>query len=87
MSQNLSPLRVQVRRALGDKCARCWRVLSEVGFWPDYPDLCLRCTDAVLVRDTGLDLHHHAAARWDRAYRAALATGKTPAEAELLASS
>jgi isoleucyl-tRNA synthetase len=33
--------------APGTKCARCWRVLEEVGTQPKHPALCLRCTDAV----------------------------------------
>jgi isoleucyl-tRNA synthetase len=33
--------------APGAKCARCWRVLEEVGTQPNHPSLCLRCTDAV----------------------------------------
>jgi isoleucyl-tRNA synthetase len=33
--------------APGEKCARCWRVLPEVGTQPSHPTLCLRCTDAV----------------------------------------
>ena len=76
----------QVRRAAGNKCARCWRVLQEVGSWADYPDLCLRCTDAVLLQETGYDLHHHATLRWDKAYCAAIADGKSQVEAERLAS-
>jgi isoleucyl-tRNA synthetase len=35
------------RAAQGDKCARCWRVLPEVGEVPEHPDLCHRCADAV----------------------------------------
>ena len=31
----------------GDKCARCWRVLPEVGQQPGHPALCARCADAV----------------------------------------
>lgn len=31
----------------GTKCARCWRVLPEVGTQPNHPTLCVRCTDAV----------------------------------------
>ncbi len=31
----------------GQKCARCWRVLPEVGSDPRHPALCLRCADAV----------------------------------------
>jgi isoleucyl-tRNA synthetase len=33
--------------APGEKCARCWRVLEEVGSNRDHPALCLRCSDAV----------------------------------------
>jgi isoleucyl-tRNA synthetase len=38
---------VKVTPASGDKCARCWRVLQEVGSSATHPSLCLRCTDAV----------------------------------------
>ncbi len=31
----------------GEKCARCWKVLPEVGRAPAHPALCLRCADAV----------------------------------------
>lgn len=34
-------------RAEGHKCARCWRVLPEVGGNSSHPALCLRCVDAV----------------------------------------
>ena len=40
-----------VTPAPGTKCARCWRVLKEVGTLPAHPGLCLRCADAV---DSGL---------------------------------
>jgi isoleucyl-tRNA synthetase len=33
--------------APGEKCARCWRVLPEVGADPAYRALCHRCADAV----------------------------------------
>jgi isoleucyl-tRNA synthetase len=36
-----------VRRADGAKCARCWRVLPEVGTVAEHPTLCHRCADAV----------------------------------------
>ena len=42
---------VDVERASGQKCERCWRVLTEVGMQRDHPTLCLRCADAV---DSGL---------------------------------
>ena len=34
-------------RAVGEKCARCWKVLPEVGSDPKHPALCARCVDAV----------------------------------------
>jgi isoleucyl-tRNA synthetase len=37
----------RVTPASGEKCARCWRVLPEVGSSAAHPGLCLRCTDAV----------------------------------------
>jgi isoleucyl-tRNA synthetase len=33
--------------APGEKCARCWKVLTEVGHQPGHPTLCARCCDAV----------------------------------------
>ncbi len=33
--------------AAGEKCARCWRVLPEVGAIPAHPALCERCAEAV----------------------------------------
>jgi isoleucyl-tRNA synthetase len=38
---------VSVARAAGEKCARCWKVLEEVGSVAAHPTLCLRCADAV----------------------------------------
>ena len=37
----------RVRLATGSKCARCWRVLPEVGRDAAHPALCRRCVDAV----------------------------------------
>lgn len=37
----------RVTRAPGEKCARCWRVLPEVGRIAGSPALCARCADAV----------------------------------------
>ena len=36
---------VKISLAPGIKCARCWRVLEEVGTQAAHPTLCLRCTD------------------------------------------
>jgi isoleucyl-tRNA synthetase len=37
----------EFHHAEGDKCARCWMILDEVGTHPGHPDLCNRCTEAV----------------------------------------
>jgi isoleucyl-tRNA synthetase len=37
----------KVTPAPGAKCARCWKVLTEVGSAASHPSLCLRCADAV----------------------------------------
>ncbi|HEY0106249.1 MAG TPA: isoleucine--tRNA ligase [Rhizomicrobium sp.] len=37
----------EFHHAEGDKCARCWMILPEVGTHPDHPDLCNRCSEAV----------------------------------------
>ena len=38
---------VVFHHAEGDKCARCWMILPEVGSHASHPDLCNRCADAV----------------------------------------
>jgi len=38
---------VRIELAEGEKCARCWKVLTEVGEGPEHDDLCRRCADAV----------------------------------------
>ena len=42
---------VSVATAAGEKCARCWKILPEVGRHAAHPSLCVRCVDAV---DSGL---------------------------------
>lgn len=37
----------RIRQATGQKCARCWKVLDEVGSHTEHPDLCLRCVEVV----------------------------------------
>jgi len=49
VSQTRPADRLQVLRAPGEKCARCWRVLPEVADNREHPGLCLRC-DAVVSR-------------------------------------
>jgi isoleucyl-tRNA synthetase len=50
-----APLTVDVRRADGHKCDRCWNYSSEVGSNSDYPTLCERCVPAVeeILRSAG----------------------------------
>ncbi|HEY4940255.1 MAG TPA: isoleucine--tRNA ligase [Rhizomicrobium sp.] len=38
---------VTFHHAEGDKCARCWMILPEVGTNPAHDDLCNRCSEAV----------------------------------------
>ncbi|MBY0291983.1 MAG: isoleucine--tRNA ligase [Alphaproteobacteria bacterium] len=38
---------VLVASASGEKCARCWKILPEVGAIEGFPDLCQRCADVV----------------------------------------
>jgi isoleucyl-tRNA synthetase len=56
---SIVPRPVEIALAPGAKCARCWRVLEEVGRQPAHPTLCLRCADAV---DSGLVCRPAAAA-------------------------
>ncbi|GAC1344973.1 MAG: isoleucine--tRNA ligase [Acetobacteraceae bacterium] len=47
VSQAAAGETLAVGRAPGAKCARCWRVLPEVGSRPEHPGLCLRCDEVV----------------------------------------
>lgn len=47
---NGDTIQVVVEPAPGNKCARCWLVLPEVGTLSDYPDLCKRCAQVVASR-------------------------------------
>ncbi|MCX7867769.1 MAG: hypothetical protein N2438_11720, partial [Limisphaera sp.] len=38
---------VQVVRASGEKCERCWHWETDVGTHPEHPTLCGRCVAAV----------------------------------------
>jgi isoleucyl-tRNA synthetase len=37
------PLKVEVKKAPGEKCARCWNYSRFVGSNEDYPTVCERC--------------------------------------------
>ncbi|HEY1837034.1 MAG TPA: class I tRNA ligase family protein, partial [Rhizomicrobium sp.] len=45
--QDVPGVAATFHHAEGDKCARCWMILQEVGKNPNHPDLCNRCSDAV----------------------------------------
>ncbi len=49
---DVSGVAVTVALAAGEKCARCWKVLPEVGAADGHPELCHRCADA--VSETGM---------------------------------
>ncbi|HID15760.1 MAG TPA: hypothetical protein EYP16_03020, partial [Candidatus Atribacteria bacterium] len=36
-------LAVEVSKAIGHKCPRCWKIKTNIGEDPEYPDLCLEC--------------------------------------------
>jgi len=38
---------VQIQKAQGETCERCWNISREVGTISEHPTLCLRCTDVV----------------------------------------
>jgi isoleucyl-tRNA synthetase len=40
-------LRVEIRRAAGEKCARCWNYRASVGANPSHPHICDRCLPIV----------------------------------------
>ena len=40
-------VRVEVGRALGEKCERCWNYSPEVGRDAQFPTLCERCAPVV----------------------------------------
>ena len=45
--EDVEGVAVVAKLAEGEKCARCWKHLPEVGASRDAPDLCGRCADAV----------------------------------------
>jgi isoleucyl-tRNA synthetase len=38
---------VDVQKAEGEKCPRCWQIRTDIGVDAKYPDLCARCATAV----------------------------------------
>jgi isoleucyl-tRNA synthetase len=54
-ADSLQPFTVEVLRADGAKCERCWNYSAHVGENPRYPTVCERCT-AALAEIEGLEL-------------------------------
>jgi isoleucyl-tRNA synthetase len=46
-TQDSAALIVGAEVAAGDKCERCWRVVSDVGFDARWPSVCSRCAEAL----------------------------------------
>ena len=42
-------LEIQIERARGEKCERCWKYTTDVGSDPDFPTVCASC--ARILRD------------------------------------
>jgi isoleucyl-tRNA synthetase len=38
---------IQIEKALGEKCERCWNFRTEVGSFPEQPTICSRCYQAI----------------------------------------
>lgn len=47
VEQKAGELEIQVDRALGRKCERCWKYSPAVGSDPDWPTICPACVEAV----------------------------------------
>ncbi len=46
-TQNNTALLIRAKPAEGTKCARCWRVLPDIGADPRWPTVCTRCANAL----------------------------------------
>jgi len=40
-------LQVEIGRAAGNKCERCWKYTTDTGWDPEYPTICRACAEAV----------------------------------------
>jgi isoleucyl-tRNA synthetase len=56
--QVLGGLGVQIDRADGTKCERCWNYSTHVGENKRYPTICERCSEALAEIETGLAAHN-----------------------------
>ena len=46
-SSEFPGLIIEIDKALGEKCERCWNFRTELGLFPDHPTLCSRCHQAI----------------------------------------
>ena len=46
-SEAVPGLAVEIRRADGEKCERCWHYTTDVGSEPEWPTICARCAENV----------------------------------------
>jgi isoleucyl-tRNA synthetase len=46
-SENMAGPSIEVHRAHGKKCERCWNYSTRVGEFPRYPEVCERCAEAL----------------------------------------
>jgi isoleucyl-tRNA synthetase len=52
-SNDPEPFHVEILRADGKKCERCWNYSTHVGENPRYPTVCERCTEALAEIEGG----------------------------------
>jgi len=46
-AEGFMDLKIGVVKAVGTKCARCWKLLEDVGSNPKHPEICGRCARVV----------------------------------------
>jgi isoleucyl-tRNA synthetase len=46
-SEAIPGLAVEIRKAAGEKCERCWNYTTDVGAAPEWPAICARCAGRV----------------------------------------
>ena len=46
-SEEIPGLAVEIQRASGTKCGRCWNFTTDVGDDAEWPEICARCSGAV----------------------------------------
>lgn len=49
-SESYPVLQIEIQKAEGEKCSRCWNWSVEVGLFPDHPLLCRRCHQVISNR-------------------------------------